>query len=129
MSSNEHGLIKHINYNEGIQTTKEGLYGQKYFDGQHASGKRCCFSWRTPEYDKKLRQQFPKWVYVTDDQLRRLGTCKSSIVFYWTAHSSHKMMRYVYNKLPENANVIFVSATNIPLLITQMQHTYHEKTS
>ena len=78
---------------------------------------------------KKLRQQFPKWVYVTDDQLRRLGTCKSSIVFYWTAHSSHKMMRYVYNKLPENANVIFVSATNIPLLITQMQHTYHEKNS
>ena len=36
---------------------------------------------------KKLRQQFPKWTYVTDDQLKRSGKIKQAIVFYWTKHS------------------------------------------
>lgn len=73
---------------------------------------------------KKLRQQFPKWTYVTDDQLKRCSNINQSVVFYWTKHSSHKMMRYVYSKLPDNASIIYVTATNLPLLIAEMQHTY-----
>ena len=73
---------------------------------------------------KKLRQQFPKWTYVTDDQLKRCSNINQTVVFYWTKHSSHKMMRYVYSKLPDNASIIYVTATNLPLLIAEMQHTY-----
>lgn len=53
---------------------------------------------------KKLRQQFPKWTFVSDDQLKRCGSIKHTLVFYWTGHGSHKLMRYVYSKLPENAS-------------------------
>lgn len=75
---------------------------------------------------KKLRQQFPKWTYITDDQIKRHASINQTIVFYWTGHSSHKMMRYVYSKLPANANIIYVTATNLPLLIAEMQHTYYD---
>lgn len=74
---------------------------------------------------KKLRQKFPKWQFITDDtQLNRYPTINRSIVFYWSGHSSHKMMRNVYRKLPADAQIIFVTATNIPLLITEMHHRY-----
>lgn len=73
---------------------------------------------------KKLRQQFPKWTYVTDDQIRRCSCINQAVVFYWTKHSSHKMMQYVYSKLPGHASVIYVTATNLPLLIAEMQRTY-----
>ena len=78
---------------------------------------------------KKLRQQFPKWTFVSDDQLKRCGSANHALVFYWTGHSSHKMMRYVYSKLPENSNVIYVTATNLPLLLQEMKSTYQRVVS
>ena len=54
---------------------------------------------------KKLRQVFPGWTYITDDQLRRCTCINQSLVFYWTNHSSHKLMRYVYSKLPDGVSV------------------------
>jgi hypothetical protein len=39
------------------------------------------------------------------------------------------MMQYVYSKLPEDANIIYVTATNISLLIEQMQNTYQQVVS
>ena len=73
-----------------------------------------------PNMTKKLRQQFPKWTFASDDQLKRCGNVNQTIVFYWTGHSSHKMTRYVYSKLPDNASIIYVTATNLPLLINEM---------
>jgi len=73
---------------------------------------------------KKLRQQFPKWTYVTDNQLKRCSCVNQTVIFYWTKHSSHKMMQFVYSKMSHNANVIYVTATNLPLLIEEMQRTY-----
>lgn len=78
---------------------------------------------------KKLRQQFPKWTFASDDQLKRCGNINHNLVFYWTGHSSHKLMRYVYSKLPEESNIFYVSATNIPLLIKEMQCTYQSLVS
>ena len=78
---------------------------------------------------KKLRQQFPKWTFVSDDQLKRCGSINHTLVFYWTGHSSHKLMRYVYSKLPESANIIYVTATNLPLLLQEMQCTYQHTVS
>ena len=77
-----------------------------------------------PNMTKKLRQHFPKWTFVSDDQLKRCGNSNYALVFYWTGHSSHKMMRHVFSKLPENANIIYVTATNLPLLVKEMQSTY-----
>ena len=78
---------------------------------------------------KKLRQQFPKWTYVTDDQLKRCSRINQTVIFYWTGHSSHKMMQYVYSKLPDDASIIYVTATNLPLLIAEMQNTYQRTVS
>lgn len=82
-----------------------------------------------PNMTKKLRQQFPKWTFVSDDQLKRCGSVNQTLVFYWTGHSSHKMMRYVYSKLPENASIIYVTATNLSLLINEMQRVYQRTVS
>ena len=73
---------------------------------------------------KKLRQQFPKWRFITDDQIKQTGKINYTIVFYWTKHSSHRLMQYVYSKLPDDANILYVTATNLPLLIEEMQYTY-----
>ena len=78
---------------------------------------------------KKLRQQFPKWTYITDDQFNRKASLNQAVVFYWTGHSSHKMMRFVYSRLPEDANIIYVTATNLPLLIAEMQSIYQRTVS
>ena len=75
---------------------------------------------------KKLRQQFPKWTYVTDDQIKRHSSMNYTVVFYWTKHSSHKMMEYVYSKLPDNAKILYVTSTNVPLLISEMRNTYQQ---
>ena len=78
---------------------------------------------------KKLRQQFPKWTFVSDDQLKRCGSVNHTLVFYWTGHSSHKMMQYVYSKLSENSNVLYVAATNLPRLIEEMRCSYQHLVS
>ena len=73
---------------------------------------------------KKLRQHFPKWTFISDEQLKRHSNVSQNIVFYWTGHSSHKLMRYIYSKLSPNAMIIYVTATNLTLLITEMQQLY-----
>ena len=73
---------------------------------------------------KKLRQHFPCWTFVGDDQLKRGSAVNQTVVFYWTGHSSHKLMQYVYSKLSPNTSVIYVTATNLPLLIAEMERLY-----
>ena len=73
---------------------------------------------------KKLRQQFPDWIYIADEQLKKHSVINQNIVFYWTRHGSHKMMRYVYKKLPENVNIFYVTATNLSLLLKEMNSAY-----
>ena len=78
---------------------------------------------------KKLKQQYPKWTYITDDQINRHTCSNPKIVFYWTGHSSHKMMRYVYSRLPETTNIVYVTATNLPLLVAEMKNIYQSTVS
>ena len=75
---------------------------------------------------KKLRQQFPKWCFISDDHLKRCSRINQSTVFFWTGHSSHKMMRYVYSKISADATIIFVTSTNLSLLIEEMQFAYQK---
>lgn len=73
---------------------------------------------------KKLRKRFPKWSFVTDDQFKRVPVINQTMVFYWTGHSSHKLMRNIYSKLPVDACILYVSATNLQLLIAEMESAY-----
>lgn len=81
-----------------------------------------------PNMTKKLRRKFPKWSYITDDQFKRFPVINETIVFYWTGHSSHKLMRNIYSKLPDDVTILYVSATNLPLLITEMERTLQANT-
>lgn len=71
---------------------------------------------------KKLKQKYPKWAYVSDENIRK-NCCNVKIIFYWTAHGSHKLMRKVYSKIPSDTQIIYVSSTNIDYLEREM----HEK--
>ena len=81
-----------------------------------------------PNMTKKLRRKFPKWSFITDDQFKRFPVINETIVFYWTGHSSHKLMRNIYSKLPDNTTILYVSATNLPLLISEMERTFQANT-
>lgn len=80
-----------------------------------------------PNMVKKIRQIFPGWKYVFDDSTRHRTFDPDDIIFFWTAHASHKMMRYVFSRLPDTGNVRYVTATNIDLLIRQMEDLYNQR--
>lgn len=73
---------------------------------------------------KKLRLRFPHWRYASDDQFKTNAVINQEIVFYWTKHSSHKLMRYIYSKLPNDSKIYFVSTTNLVLLEKEMIAAY-----
>ena len=75
---------------------------------------------------KKLRQLYPGWTYVTDDRFNRRTSIKQAIVFFWTGHSSHKMMQFVYSRLPDCAEILYVTATNLDRLTEEMQREYEK---
>ena len=80
-----------------------------------------------PNMTKKLKQHYPKWEFISDDKLKRQSKIRQETVFYWTAHGSHKLMQYTYSKLPENVNIYYVTATNIKLLIEQMNEAFNSR--
>lgn len=131
LSEYEHGEKRYFAYNEAISNThkKDGGLHMAIGIETMLPQKGVLFLGGHQNMTKKLRQQFPKWTYVTDDQIRRCSSINQTVVFYWTKHSSHKMMQYVYSKLPEDASIIYVTATNLSLLIEQMQTTYRQVVS
>lgn len=74
---------------------------------------------------KKLRKKFPKWVFISDEQMKRHTNISQRTIFYWSNHCSHKLMRYVFSKLSKESDVIYVTATNVSLLISEMQLRYN----
>lgn len=77
-----------------------------------------------PNLVKKLQQVYPKWDFVSDEQLRRKASFQQDIIFYWTGHGSHKLMKYVYARTSDDATVLYVTATNLPLLLAEMDSAY-----
>jgi len=77
-----------------------------------------------PNLVKKLQQVYPKWDFISDEQLRRKASFKQDIIFYWTGHGSHTLMEYVFTRASDNAKVMYVTATNISLLMEQMSNAY-----
>lgn len=79
-----------------------------------------------PNLVKKLQRVYPKWDYVSDEQVRRKTAFKQSIIFYWTGHGSHQLMEYVYSRTSGDAKVLYVTATNLALLLNEMKVAYSE---
>ena len=77
-----------------------------------------------PNLVKKLQQVYPKWDFVSDEQVRRKSSFNQSIIFYWTSHGSHQLMEYVYSRKADNAKVLYVAATNLSLLLNEMNSAY-----
>ena len=77
-----------------------------------------------PNLVKKLQQVYPKWDFVSDEQFRRKASFKQDIIFYWTGHGSHQLMEYVYSRTSDNAKVLYVTATNLSLLLNEMSSAY-----
>ena len=77
-----------------------------------------------PNLVKKLQQVYPKWNFVSDEQLRRKSSFKQDIIFYWTGHGSHQLMEYVYSRTSGNAKVLYVTATNLARLQNEMNIAY-----
>ena len=78
-----------------------------------------------PNLVKKLQQVYPKWDFISDEQLRRKASFKQNIIFYWTGHGSHTLMEYVFTRASDSAKVMYVTATNISLLMEQMNSAYN----
>ena len=87
-------------------------------------GKGVMFLGGHPNLVKKLQQLFPGWEFVSDEQMHRKASFKQSVIFYWTGHGSHKLMKYVYSRTSESAKVLYVTATNLPLLLNEMSAAY-----
>lgn len=69
---------------------------------------------------KKIKQLHPGWIYITDDELKSNSTINVQYVFYWTNHSSHKMMENIFGRLTPDAEIIYVTATNMDRLENEM---------
>lgn len=70
---------------------------------------------------KKLRQLFPKWQFISDDRLRIRPKCTTKIVFFWSAHASHKLSKSVLGQMAQDVIVIYVTSTNLDMLICEME--------
>ena len=77
-----------------------------------------------PNLVKKLQQVYPKWDFISDEQVRRKSSFNQSVIFYWTGHGSHQLMEYVYSRTSEHAKVLYVTATNLSLLLKEMSTAY-----
>lgn len=77
-----------------------------------------------PNLVKKLQQVYPKWDFISDEQLRRKASFKQDIIFYWTGHGSHQLMEYVFTRVSDKAKVMYVTATNLTLLLNEMNSAY-----
>lgn len=95
-------------YQENIEIPKKGVM----FLGGH------------PNLLKKLQQVYPKWDFISDEQLRRKASFKQDIIFYWTGHGSHQLMEYVFTRVSDKAKVMYVTATNLTLLLNEMNRAY-----
>lgn len=77
-----------------------------------------------PNLVKKLQRIYPKWDYVSDEQVRRKASFKQNVIFYWTGYGSHQLMEYVYSRTSGDAKVLYVTATNLSLLLNEMNSSY-----
>ena len=77
-----------------------------------------------PNMVKKIRQYYPKWRYVCDDRLAQHTNVNENVVFFWSNHTSHKMSKFVQKHASDSTEVIYVTATNVRLLIEQMSELY-----
>lgn len=76
---------------------------------------------------KKLRQYFPGWDFLTDDELGNWTGGECEVIFFWTAHCSHLIQQYVNARKSKDTPYIYVTATNIDRLISEMATKYKNR--
>lgn len=89
----------------------------------------CMYKGVCPNLLKKLQQVYLKWDFISDEQLQRKISFKQDTIFYWTGHGSHQLMEYVYSRASKHAKVLYVTSTNLPLLLSEMSAAYYAATT
>lgn len=77
-----------------------------------------------PNMVKKIRNNYRKWLFVDSNQFIAGTGPNTKIVFFWTEHASHSYMWNIYRKIPSDAEILYVSDTNIPKLEENMKREY-----
>lgn len=75
---------------------------------------------------KKIQQKHPGWLYITDDKHISAAAINVKYVFYWTNHSSHKMTENIFSRLTPEAEIMYVTATNMDRLENEMRTRFIE---
>lgn len=70
---------------------------------------------------KKLRPLYPKWQYISDDRLKIKPKSTTKIVFFWSAHASHKLSKSILGQIEHDVILIYVTSTNIEMLLLEME--------
>lgn len=73
---------------------------------------------------KRLRQVFPDWDFLTDDEFNSWTGASCEVIFFWTNHCSHSIWEYVESRKEKNTPYLYVTATNISRLIAEMAEKY-----
>lgn len=73
----------------------------------------------------KLKQIYPKWTYVNDDDYKMNTTgYPGKVLFFWANHISHGMQEKIYCEHGKETPIVYVKATNIDLLQREMKLGY-----
>ena len=75
----------------------------------------------------KLQAAHPDWVLINEERFKRISVPSDvSAVFIFTSHMSHKLYQWALSQIgdPDRVPIMYVSATNIPLLENEMQQKY-----
>ncbi len=75
---------------------------------------------------KKLRQLFPDWDFLTDDELGSWTGSECEVIFFWSAHCSHLVWQYVNARKGKDTPYLYVTATNIDRLVSEMAGKYQD---
>lgn len=76
---------------------------------------------------KKLRQRYPGWTYIGDENFSQMSLNLSiDICFVWYKHLSHKVTEMVQRKTKGIVPVIYLNATNMDYLEKEMVIGYIE---
>lgn len=73
---------------------------------------------------KRLRQVFPDWDFLTDDEFNSWTGSGCDVIFFWTNHCSHSIWEYVECRKEKRTPYLYVTATNINRLIAEMAEKY-----
>ena len=79
---------------------------------------------------RKVEQLYPNWTFINgESNAKGLMIRKNyQVIFFWTNHISHGLQQCLFQNMGYEAPIIYVTATNMNLLVSQMKAGFSEAT-